>query len=79
MIELSSSVNGGVPTPQRRKHAIQLVYDDGEYSENEEADIMVLFMKNVAVADTYANIPRKSDRVRFIRVALGDEKKVDYM
>lgn len=67
---LSKSINTGIPTPQRRRKAIKLVYDDEEYSDHEASDIMVLFAKDVAFADTYADIPVKAGRVRFIRNSL---------
>jgi hypothetical protein len=73
LTQLSQAVNtGAVATPVRRKSAIKLVGDDAAYSPHERAKIMVLFAKDISVADTYADISDKEDRVNFIQEMLSN-------
>jgi hypothetical protein len=59
-----------VGSPEVRKRAIRLMEDDGEFSDNEEVDIMRLFMKDTAVAQTYIGSRKKITRTAFIRSIL---------
>ena len=71
-MELASVMKGGPPTPERRIKAINLVDDDGEFSDNEQAHVMVLFSRDIAIADTFTGIKSKSIRTAFIRAQMGD-------
>jgi hypothetical protein len=57
-------------TPFRRKKALKLVNEDGEYSSDEEDKINYLFCDDIRAADTYLGIVKKEKRVNFIRKRL---------
>jgi hypothetical protein len=67
---MALAMNGGPSTPQRRNKAIQLFIDDGEFSEEEEGDILYLFSTQINFADTYAGIPDPAKRKRYLRTVL---------
>ena len=46
--------------------------DDAAYSPHERAKILVLFAKDISVADTYADISDKEDHVNFIQEMLSN-------
>lgn len=66
-ISTTLSSGGALATPVCCKQAIQLVDEDGEYSSNKEDMIINLFTDNIAYADTYTSIPKKSCHVKFVR------------
>ncbi|KAF4617343.1 hypothetical protein D9613_006439 [Agrocybe pediades] len=80
MAQIASALTSGsdLATPARRKKALALVYEDAEYSSAEEDEIINLFLEDMPVADTYASIPKKSKRVKFIRNRLAKIKSVDF-
>ncbi|KAJ7036435.1 hypothetical protein C8F04DRAFT_1258001 [Mycena alexandri] len=55
-----------VGSPEVRKRAIRLMEDDSDFSDNEEVDVMRLFTKDTAVAQTYIRSRKKSTRTAFI-------------
>jgi len=61
------SAGGEQGTPLRRKKALKLVSEDGEYSSDEEDMINYLFCDDIRAADTYLGIVKKEKRVNFIR------------
>jgi len=68
--DMALAMNGGPSTPQRRNKAIQLFIDDGEFSEEEEGDILYLFSTQINFADTYAGIPDPAKCKRYLRAVL---------
>ena len=57
IIQLSKSFsNTGSSTPERHNKAIALLEDDGDFSDEEEVEVMGLFAVNMAVADTFLGI-----------------------
>jgi len=65
VLQLSKSLNSGngVPTPERRAKAIDLLFDDKAFSLEGESDLLELFAENVAYADTYLATKKKESRV----------------
>jgi hypothetical protein len=80
MLEVASAIRdmsktfttSGLPTPERRQQAIQLLEDDGDFSDNEQVHVMGLFADNMAIADTFMHIGKKNVRTTFIRSKIGD-------
>jgi hypothetical protein len=66
LVLMSKNMNAGPNTPQHCKRAINIVYDDGDFSNNEASDIMVLFATDISFADTFADIPTKNACSKFI-------------
>jgi hypothetical protein len=73
IMELASVMKGGPATPERRVKAINLVEDDDAFSDDEQAHVMVLFSRDIAIADTYMGIKSKSVRTAFVRAQMGDD------
>jgi hypothetical protein len=42
-IKLASAMKGGPPTPEHCAKAITLLEDDGEFADDKQAQVMVLF------------------------------------
>jgi hypothetical protein len=61
-----------VNSPEVRKRAIRQMEDDGDFSDNEEVNVMRLFMKDTAVAQTYIGSRKKTSRTAFMRSILED-------
>jgi len=59
-------------SPDITKRAIQMMDEDNEFSSDEEPAVMRLFTKEVDVARTYINDPKKSRRTTFVRSILAD-------
>ncbi|KAF8805566.1 hypothetical protein BYT27DRAFT_7212879 [Phlegmacium glaucopus] len=57
---------GAQGTPVHHKKALQLVAEDGEYSDEEEDMINYLFCDDICAADTYLGISKMEKRVNFI-------------
>lgn len=73
IIQLSKSFgNPGLSTPERHNRAIALLEEDGDFLDNEEVEVMGLFVKNMAVADTFLGIRKQGVRTTFIRSQLYD-------
>ena len=47
--------------------AIHMMEDDGDFSDNEQANIMALFATNTGVAKAYISSRKQSTRTAFIR------------
>jgi hypothetical protein len=60
------------PTPERRKAAIQLLDDDGEFSEDDQVRIIALFTGRYEAADSFLSIPKKRIRTAYIRSELAN-------
>ncbi|KAJ7223788.1 hypothetical protein C8J57DRAFT_1535928 [Mycena rebaudengoi] len=58
--------------PEVRRQAIRMMEEDGEFSDEEEVDIMCLFSKDTALAQTYIGSSKKTTRTAFIRSVLRD-------
>jgi hypothetical protein len=61
------SAGGEQGTPFRRKKALKLINEDGEYSSDEEDKINYSFCEGIRATDTYLGIIKKEKRVNFIR------------
>ena len=80
VLQLSKSLNSGngVPTPERRAKAIDLLIDDKAFSLEGESDLLELFAENVAYADTYLATKKKESRVLFgNKIIKRQQKEVD--
>ena len=62
----------GLPTPEQRQQVIQLLKDDGDFSDNEQVHVIGLFADNMAIADTFIHIRKKNVCTTFIRSKIGD-------
>ena len=51
---------------------IQLLKDDGDFSDNEQVHVMGLFADNMAIADTFMHIGKKNVHTTFICSKIGD-------
>jgi hypothetical protein len=58
------------PTPERRKAAIQLLEDDGEFSDDEQVRIISLFASKSEAADSFLSIRKKRIRTAYIQSEL---------
>lgn len=78
LLRMAAAFNGGGAhdTPVRRKKALELVDEDGEYSSDEEDKINYLFCDDIRAADTYLGIVKKEKRINFIRKRL---EKFDHL
>ena len=56
----------GSSTPEHCNKAIALLEDDGDFSDEEEVEVMGLFAGNMAVADTFLSIHKKNVCTTFI-------------
>ena len=80
MLEVASAIRdmsktfitSGLPTPERRRQAIQLLEDDGDFSDNEQVHVMGLFADNMAIADTFMHIRKKNVHTTFIHSKISD-------
>jgi hypothetical protein len=61
-----------VGSPEVRDRAIKMMEEDNDFSENEEPLVMRLFVKDIAIAQTYIAATKKSCRTAFIRSFLED-------
>ncbi|KZO98396.1 hypothetical protein CALVIDRAFT_562302 [Calocera viscosa TUFC12733] len=70
---MSSSDTGTDSSPNRHKHAIQLLEDETEFSDEEIVTAIDLFARNRALGDSYSAISRSSLRTRWLRKQLRAE------
>ena len=66
------SLSGGETSPQRCRHAIKCIEDDGNLSDDEQIKIFKLIRKDVTVADMITSIGAKEKRTRYILSELDD-------
>lgn len=66
---VSSELSG---TPQRRKHAIEMLSDDGDLSDDDSIRAFRLFRRNSSIADTYISIPQKRLCTAYIQEELSE-------
>ena len=60
IVALSKSFGGGgSSTPEHRNQVIALLEEDGDFSDEDEVEVMGLFAGNMAVADTFLGIHKK--------------------
>lgn len=52
-------------SPARRARAIDLLHEDGGFGSDDEAELMVLFSKNVAFADVFVATKDRVKRKNF--------------
>ncbi|KAF7358753.1 MYB transcription factor 08 [Mycena sanguinolenta] len=69
-VALSLNATG---SPEVRRRAIKQMEDDAEFSEEEQVNIMRLFTRDTAVAQTYIASSKKHTRVAFICSVLDDD------
>ncbi|KAJ7447667.1 hypothetical protein FB451DRAFT_1290103 [Mycena latifolia] len=57
-------------SPEIRERAVKQLEDDGDFSEDDGADIMILFTDNSAIAQTYLASDKKDRRTAFLARSL---------
>ncbi|KAG6874744.1 hypothetical protein C0992_006740 [Termitomyces sp. T32_za158] len=72
LCEVAVAMTGYPETPQCRSKAIDVLYDDGGFSDGEEISILHLFTHNKAIVDTYSSIKNKEKRTKYLRSMLAD-------
>lgn len=79
ILQLSKSINSGngVPTPERREKAIDLLTQDEAFSLEDEGDLLELFAENINYADTYLATKKKEARVLFGNKIINRRRKAD--
>ena len=58
------------PTPERRKAAIQLMEDDGDFSDDDQVRIIRLFASKSEAADSFLSIRKKRIRTAYVKSEL---------
>lgn len=58
------------PTPEHHKAAIQLMEDDGDFSNNDQVRIIRLFASKSEAADSFLSICKKRIRTAYIQSEL---------
>lgn len=64
--------SGSAPTPERRRQAIQLLEDDGDFSDDDMIRIGKIFRADISVADTFSSFRKKTLRSAYITDELSD-------
>jgi hypothetical protein len=77
LLQLSRAMNSssGVPLPDCREKAIDLLSDDKAFSLKEEGNLLGLFAENVAYADSYVATKKKEAHVLYANKLLSRKRK----
>lgn len=64
-----------VSSPEIRERAVKQMEDDGDFSGDEETNIMMLFTEDTAVAQTYLAASQKDRRTKFLQRCLRNAER----
>ncbi|KAG6895804.1 hypothetical protein C0992_012374 [Termitomyces sp. T32_za158] len=70
--EVAVAMTGNPETPQHHSKAIDVLYDDGDFSDGEEISILCLFTHNKAIVDIYSSIKNKEKHTKYLCSMLAD-------